>query len=63
MRRLQFYVTASEWEELAAYCLHKHRWHSVGEMARDATWQLVARNPIGAKRARKPAKVLQDANG
>lgn len=63
MRRIQFYVTEAEWEELAAYCRYKHRWHSVGEMARDGLWQLVARNAIGVKRAGKSPKVSTDANG
>lgn len=50
---ISFGVTAGEKEEIEYYVRHKKRWRTNADLARDALWQLMARNPVYVKTARK----------
>jgi len=53
---ISFGVTGEEKAEIEAYCQRKKRWRTTSDLARDALWQLMARNPVYKKRAQKDVK-------
>ena len=53
---ISFGVTGEEKAEIEAYCQRKRRWRTTSDLARDALWQLIARNPIYKKHAQKETK-------
>ena len=55
--RISFTVTDEEKTEIMAYCQRKKRWPTPSHLARDAIWQLMARNPIYPKKYPKPPSI------
>jgi len=55
-RFISFSVSEEEKTEIEAYCQRKKRWRTTSDLARDALWQHIARNPIYKKHAQKEAK-------
>jgi hypothetical protein len=47
---VSFGITSEERDELLSYIKHKKRWASMADLARDAVWQLVHRNPTYAQK-------------
>ena len=52
-RFISFSVTEEEKAEIEEYCRHKKRWRKPTDLARDALWQHINRNPIYKKKAPK----------
>ena len=52
-RVISFSVTVEERAEIEDYCRRKRRWRTPSDLARDAVWQLMARNPIWKKQNEK----------
>ena len=44
-REVRFSVSLSEYAEIQAYVDAKKRWKGVSDLARDALYQLITRNP------------------
>ncbi len=55
-KRISFSVTEDEKAEIEEYCRHKKRWRTPSDLARDALWQHMARNPIFKKKGQKRPK-------
>ena len=55
-RFISFSVSEEEKTEIMSYCQRKKRWRTTSDLARDALWQHIARNPIYKKHAQKEAK-------
>jgi len=53
---ISFTVSMEEKRQIEEYCRAKKRWRLSSDLARDALWQLMARNPVYKKRAQKEAK-------
>ncbi len=48
--RITFSLTKAEKRRIWDFCKEKKRWKSPSDMARDALYQLMARNPIHRKK-------------
>ena len=60
--RISFTVTGEEKAEIEEYCRAKKRWRLPSDLAREAVWQLMARNPV-YKKAPKTALRIQTGPG
>jgi len=59
---ISFTVSIEEKKQIEEYCRAKKRWRLSSDLARDALWQLMARNPIYRKRAQKEVKTDGGSN-
>ena len=48
-RFISFGVSDEEKHEIEVYCQAKRRWKAPGDLARDAVYQMMARNPVYKK--------------
>ena len=55
-RFISFGVSDEEKHEIEVYCQAKRRWKAPGDLARDAVYQMMARNPIYKKNGKDGSK-------